>query len=251
MVDTIMTRQAQLECGYFKSGSGSETVFILGSCRTLAFLNYLIRWNSGEGNNRFTIYRIDVCDTVWNAQGQMIDNVPILAAMETNERILSVLRNSTIFVHEFLHNFGMFNTDREAEKNIYQYGMTAINDISIPNWHDVFVLYNDFADFNAWTEDWVQKGEAAIQRVVDLCALTSFPEMGDYIRDNWRNIRFFYRPNHTSKEFTLKIFKLMNEKYLGLPLSQEFWDGASQEDQFKEPHTQVTDLDRAAYGLTW
>lgn len=251
MIDTICTRQGQLQDGYFKCGSGPETIFVLGSCRTLAFLNYLNRWNTTEGNNRFTIYRIDVCDTNWNAQGQMIDNAPILAAMETDERILSVLRNATIFIHEHLGNYGMFNTSRDAEKNIYQFGMTAPIDISIPNWHDVFCLYNDFVEFNALTDDWAQKGEAAIQKVVDLCPLTSFPEMGDYIKDNWRNIRFFWRANHTSAAFTLKIFRLMNEKFLHLPLSDEFWAGAATEDMFRDPHTTVTQQDRDAYGITW
>jgi hypothetical protein len=96
-----------------------------------------------------------------------------------------------------------------------------------------------------------RKGEAAIQKLVDLCPLTSFPEMGDYIRDNWRTTRFFWRPNHTSAAFTLKIFRLMNEKILALPMSDEFWAGAATEDMFRDPHTAVAQQDRDAYNITW
>lgn len=251
MIDTILTRRAQIQNGYFQSGSGPTEILIVGSCRTIAFLNYLIRWNDGEGKNQFTIRRIDPCDWHFNEQGEMIDIRPALATAETDPRILSVLKSSTIFLHEHFANYDIFNTDRSAERHIYQLGVNAATDISIPNWHDTFVLYNDFMDFNAMTPDWTEKGEAAIQKVCDLCQLTSFPEMGDYIRDNWRKIRFFWRPNHTSKHFTLKIFELMNEKFLHLPLSDEFWNGARQEDLFQFPNTAVTDHDREAYGLTW
>lgn len=251
MISTIETRQAQLECGYFQSGSGPEMIFILGSCRTLAFLNYLIRWNIGEGKNRFTIRRIDVCDTNWNSQGQVVDNVPILKAMETDERILSTLESASIFIHEHMGNYGMFNTDRGSESNVYQFGMNATTDISIPNFHDRFVLYMDFCDFHALTDDWAQKGERAIQEFVDLCVLTSFPEFGAYFKENWRTTRFFWRPNHTSAAFTLEIFRLMNERFLGLPLSEEFWAGARTEDQFAHPNTSMTQADIDAYKLTW
>ncbi len=195
MISTVQTREAQLRDGYFQSGSGPEMIFILGSCRTLAFLNYLIRWNDGEGHNRFTIRRIDPCDCHWDISGNMVDVEPILENMKMDERVLSTLRNTFIFIHEHFGNYGMFNTSREADLNIYQFGMNAMTDISIPNWHDVFVLYQDFMDFNAMTDHWSRDGEAAIQRVIDLCALTSFPEMGDYIKENWRNIRFFWRSN--------------------------------------------------------
>lgn len=251
MIDTINTRQAQLECGYFQSGSGPETIFILGSCRTLAFANYLIRWNNGEGKNRFTIRRIDPCDLHWNSQGQNVDVEPLLKAMETDERVLSTIRSASIFIHEHLHNYAMFNTDKEADKTIYQFGMNAATDISIPNFHDRFILYMDFCDFHALTDHWSQQGEKAVQEFIDLCALTSFPEFGEYFQKNWRTTRFFWRPNHTSAAFTLKIFELMNDKFLQLPLSEEFWAGARTEDQFSSPHTSVTQHDIDAYGLTW
>jgi hypothetical protein len=59
MIDTNDTRDQQLSRGYFEIGSGPEQLLIVGSCRTVAFLNYVHRANS---QNRFTIRRIDPCD---------------------------------------------------------------------------------------------------------------------------------------------------------------------------------------------
>jgi hypothetical protein len=177
----------------------------------------------------------------------------LLAGLETDERVLSVLRSADIFIHEHLASYGMLNTSREAEKNVYQFGMAAPIDISIPNWHDHLILENDYVAYGTTTpEDYVERGEAEVRKFCSLCELTSFPEMGPYFRDNWRSRRFFYRPNHTSAEFTLWIFRQMNDKFLHLPLDDAFWNGAAQEDLFREPCTEVpTENDRKNYGITW
>ena len=249
MISTIETRESQLRNGYFQSGTGPLEILILGSCRTLAYLNYLIRYN--ESKNQMTIRRIDPCDWHWNEQGQPAYVEEVLTRCEADERILSVLRSCDIFIHEHIASYGMFNTSRDAEKNIYQYGMAAPIDISIPNWHDHFILWNDFADFNAATDDWSKKGEAEIEKFCNVARMSSFPEMGDYVRDNWRTIRFFWRPNHVSAAFTSKIFELMNKKFLYLDIDGWMWDAIRAEDQFRDPHTEVHARDREAYGITW
>lgn len=253
MISTLEAKEAQLKNGYYQSGSGPEQILILGSCRTLPYLSYLMRWN--EGKNQFTIRRIDPCD--WT-----VSNVD-LVSLENNECILSAIKSTDIFIHEHLENYGMFNTDHltmhefiikkvRATKNIYQFGMNAKVDIGVPNFHDRFVLFNDYPDCGLTTPpDYVERGEAAIEQFCKLCSLTSFSEMGYHFLNNWRTTRFFWRPNHVAAAFTLYIFRLMNDKFLDLALTDEFWAGAATEDLFKDPHTAVTQQDRDVYKLTW
>jgi hypothetical protein len=145
----------------------------------------------------------------------------------------------------------MFNTSRDASKNIYQFGMKAETDISIPNFHDHFILYNDFAAFGEVQEDWKERGLAAVEKFCDLCDKTSFPEMADYFRNNWRNTRLFWTPNHTGALFTLYLFRQMNDKFLHFPMENDFWQRIGGDDMFREPHTPVHPKDIEAYGLTW
>lgn len=242
MISTIETKEAQLKNGFYQSGTGPQQILILGSCRTIPYLSYLMRYN--EGKNQFTIRRIDPCD--WT-----VENVD-LTTLEKDERILSVLKSADIFIHEHLESYGIFNTAALSEKHIYQFGMNPQTDISIPNFHDHFILEKDYESCGIKTpEDYVAKGEAEIEKFCNVCKRTSFPEMADHFRENWRTTRFFWRPNHTSNVFTLYIFRLMNDKFLHLDLTDEFWAGAATEDLFRDPHTEVTQRDREAYQIKW
>src|SRR6201984_1973429 len=109
MIDTIVTKDQQLRNGYYQSGTGPTEILIVGSCRTVPYLSYLAKWNKTSGANQLTVRRIDPCD--WAGYD--------LTSFETDERILSILRSTAIFIHEYLVNYGMFNT-AGTEKNIYQ-----------------------------------------------------------------------------------------------------------------------------------
>lgn len=243
MISTIESKQQQLANGYFQRGNGSQEILILGSCRTLPYLSYLIRWNETNGEP-FTIRRIDPCD--WTVEHVDIDSC------SRDERIQKVVASADIFIHEHLESFAMFNTSKETPKNIYQLGMKASVDISIPNFHDRFALENDWIDCGLMTPDnYIEQGEEAMRGFCDVCSRSSFPEMGDYFREQWRSIRLFWRPNHVSAPFTMYIFRRMNSRFLHLNLSDEFIEAAKQEDLFREPHTQVTQRDIEGYGLKW
>ena len=47
------------------------------------------------------------------------------------------------------------------------------------------------------------------------------------------------------------VFRRINERFLHLDLTDEFWSGAATEDLFREPHTQLTAYDKAAHGIDW
>jgi hypothetical protein len=250
MIYTYDTKRAQLTNGCFKTGNGPTHVLILGSCRTMAFLNYLARWNNMSGDT-LTISYINPFDWHWNANEELVDFEKAIDSLEKDERILSILRSADIFIHEHFGNYGMFNTSRDNPKNIYQFGMAAPTDISIPNFHDHFILYNDFVSFGTLPDDWVQRGEDAVDKFCLICTLSSFPEMADYFRNNWTKVRMFYTPNHTSKHFTMWLMRSMNDKFLHLPLTDSFWEQVSGEDMFASPCTDITDHDRQAYGLQY
>ena len=131
-------------------------------------------------------------------------------------------------------------------------GMEPEADILIPNWHDHMILENDYRAYGSEPpEDYVAKGEAEIEKFLYVCLLSSFPEFGDLFRDTWRQVRYFWRPNHTSSAFTIQIFNLMNHKFLHLEATNDFMGAIGQEDLFRDPHTAVTDRDRQGYGITW
>ena len=234
MIDTIQTKAQQLTRGYFQSGTGEKEILIIGSCRTVPILNYLVNGNDGS----LTIRRIDPCD--WAFDGYD------LTTIETDQRVLDVIESCDIFIHEYLINYGMFNTANYG-KSIYQYGMKAPVNISIPNFNDHLILENDYVAYGAAIpDDYIEKGEAEIEKFCSHCDISSFPEFTQVFRDTWRSIRYFWRPNHVSAAFTKAIFKLMNEKFLHLPIGD-----VTDEDLFKEPHTSVTQRDREGYKLLW
>lgn len=235
-----------------------EVVLILGSCRVVPFLNYLDAANAVCGN-RFKIYCIDPINYVVDSAGNMLDTSGLLKALETDEHFLSILRSVTIFVHEGLSSFGILNTLRQNHPNIYQFGMAAAIDVMIPNFHDVIILVNDFAQIYTTAfptmlqiENFIfDEGNAHIDRFCGICEKSSFPEFAQWFRDNYLERRLFHSFNHVSSAFTLEIFRLMNEKFLKLELDGNYWNQIGQQDIYANVQTAVTDLDRKWRAFKW
>lgn len=264
MIGTPETKAAQLTNGYYQSGSGPRKILILGCCRTMAYLNYLVRWNSQNGNP-FTIYRIDPTDWNWDMNGNIVNLQQMLDSCRNDERIISVIRRADIFIHEWYSYYGMFNTDRSKPGNIYDYGLNPEMDICLPNFHDKFILLQEFINFDPEIRDVVKadgvtpdvlrlvktKGLKAVDDFVEICNLSSFPEFGTLFRDTWKSVRYFWTGNHVSKHFTLTLFDMMNERFLRLSMDGYYLNEISQEDQFEKPNTRVTKYDVEMHGLSW
>lgn len=266
MIETSNSKSAQLRDGFFQSGSGPTTVLILGSCRTLHYINYLERWNNGSAN-KLTVLRIDPFDWHWNQNDEIVDLESALSECERDERILSALRRTDIFIHEHYQYFGMFNTNKAAPKNIYQFGLNPHTDICFPNFHDRFILFNeqihfddearalaqaDSGDLSVATKYFMRhKGMVALDKFYAICRLSSFPEMAEHFRDTWTRTRYFWTGNHVSRHFTLYLFRQMNDRFLHLPLDDAFWNDAEQVNLFATPCAAVTKFDVEAYGLDW
>ncbi len=249
MIDTVNTASAHYTDGCFRVGSGDHAVILHGSCRIMPYVNYFHRLNSG---NRFTICVINIVNFSFDQHGRPVNVDVFTQRFESNPVLLEMVKRCRWFIHEHAENYGCFNTSKDSPRNIYQLGLQPEIDVSIPNFNDRFILEQDYPACGMPTpDDYIERGELAVKQFCEICGMSSFPEMADYFRDNWRVRRLFWRPNHPSAEFTMRVLRQMDSKFLNLNLSDEFLAAADREDLFREPHTQVTQRDIDGYKLQW
>lgn len=249
MINTVNIKQQQLQKGFFKTGNGPENVFIMGSCRVVNFVNYF------AAMPQFTVYSIDPFNFNWNVNDDRVDYVGALKQQETNQDLLNMLAGCKIFIHEWYENAGMFNISR-----IYDFGLKPEIDICLPNWNDVFVLYQDIVNFDAdirkmASQDYNVIGKLSEQTIKEIdqkvitnlkrfekiCGLSSFPEFGDWFYQNIEKHRLFWTYNHTTKAFTLALFDLINKKYFDGKLTVD----DAHTDMFANNYTHLTEYDIA------
>lgn len=265
-INTVNTKAAQLANGYFKIDSGNEWILVIGSCRAVPYLNYFHDWNIAN-NNRFTICFIDPYNFNYDLQDNRVDLEATIISLETDARILELLKRTNIIIHEYYSNFGMFNFDKTAPKNIYQFGLSPTMDICLPNWNDKFVMFADIvtfdieirkraiADYNVLnklskeTEKAIQEiSTENVRKFLNVCYLADMPEMSDYFQQNWMEKRFYWNSNHVSKHFTLAIFNFINKKWFNSELSVD----ESHVDMYANNYTKLTEYDLAYYpNMNW
>jgi hypothetical protein len=246
--------------GLFQCGNpdSKEVVFMMGSCRGVPHLNFLNAAHDG----RFKIYYVDPHDFHWDAANNLVDLHEAIDTVAKDPRVLEAFRSATIFIHEHYGNYGCFNTDRSAAGNIYEHGMAAPVDICLPNFHSKFILFQEILDVDplirtllqgGHTQDAAEIGRESIKSFKEMCAKTSFPEFADYFEENMRRVRMFFSNNHVSHHFTIPLFRLMNEKFLHLPVDQSFYDGLYQTPDLYASHGVVplTHYDVEAHGWQW
>ncbi len=259
MINTIDIKRKRFD-GLFQCGNpdSKEVVFMMGSCRGVPHLNFL----NAAHNGRFKIYYVDPHDFHWDAQNNLIDLRPAIDRAAQDTRITDVFKSATIFIHEHYGNYGCFNTDRTAPGNIYDHGMAAPLDICLPNFHGKFILFQEIVDqYPAMkgmecqnvVEDIARIGRKALASFKEMCALTSFPEFADYFEANMRRHRMFFSNNHVSHNFTIPLFRLLNEKFLHLPLGPEFFYRLYATPDLYASHGVVplTRYDVEAHGWAW
>lgn len=258
MINTVNTKREQLSFGYFKIGSGSEVIFFLGSCRSVPYLNYFNDWNVQNGN-RFTIAFIDPYNFNYDLSDNRVNLEANINSLETNQNILDLFKRTKYFVHEHYVNFGMFNVDKNSPKNIFQFGMNPEYNISIPAFNDCFILIRDIVSFDLEIKreaiaDYNVTGKLSeytlskiniiknknLDRFYNNCSKTDFPEFAEIFSTNYKSQRFFWNSNHVGKAFTKCIFRLLNEKFLHLDLSNY---RISEVDMYENPRTSLCEYD--------
>lgn len=252
----------------FRTGNpdSKEVIFIMGSCRIVPYVNYLEIWNRTIGNNRFLIYAHDPVNYHWNNLDSPQDAQAAIDAMEGNANLRAILESTTLFLHEYFQNYGMFNTNRSQPKNIYQFGMRPGGDVCIPNFHDVFIMFNDFCAFPPYSdtlaathgnisyetqEEICKKGMENIDRFCDNAGKTDLPEMAQWFLDNWKTKRLFWTMNHVTKNFTLQVWELMNQKFLHLAETPELKREFERIDFLCGHYTPPTEYDKKWFGVNW
>jgi len=266
-INTVNTQKEQLKHGSFKFGNGPDVMLIVGSCRFIPYLNYL-EWL--QAGNKFTIHFIDPCNFNWDAKGNRVDCQAVINELETSEWFLGLLKSSKIYIHELYSSYGVFNSFRINPKNIYQFGLQPELDVMVPNFHDIFILFQDFARcFDGSKELFrhdistigrlsqkVQENTAGIalgnlETFYRTCEMSDIPEFGDEFRKNWQFHRFFWNNNHVTNRFTKAVFRLLNDKFLKLETTDDFWQKVDREDMYANPHTPITRYDVESYELRW
>jgi len=262
----IKARQAVL----FTVGSQTpqKRILIVAACRGIPYLNYLHRYNESAGRP-FSITYINPNDYSFDIYGRPQDCLAKIETLETEAHLLRTISEADIFIHEHHENFGMFNTLKTAEKNIWQFGVRPdVVEICVPNFHNHFILSSDILKYCATDEvraDFKARGrlmlvdehflqatsEHHIRRFIKNCDLSSFPGFGCWFRQNWRVVRPFWTFNHVSAAFTLELFRRMNDQFLNLELDEKFWNAARSEDLFTYPRTPYTQLDESLLGVRW
>ena len=270
MINTINTKAEQLSKGFFSTGNGKETVLVLGSCRSIPYMNYFTELNN-ENGGRYTINFIDPFYSNWNEKDERVDYEQALMECEKNESLLEMFSKVDVFIHEYYGNAGLFNCDKTAGKNIYQFRLNPKIDVCIPNYNDRFVLFGDIVtfdtemrkkamqDFNVigGLSEQTQKeifdiSQQNLNKFYEICRLSDIPEMEQYFKDNFTKRRLFWTYNHVAKDFTYFIFVKLCKKFLGIDLSEQFIRQIYQmPDMFANNYTYLTFYDVKWYGFDW
>jgi hypothetical protein len=270
MINTINTKLEQLTNGYFKTGNGSEVVLIVGSCRSIPYVNYFLLFNK-EYNERFTIIFIDPYNWCFDLQDNRTNLQEVITSLEQHEGLLGMLKSAKYYIHEYYTHFGMFCCDKSAEKNIYQYGLNPDIDICLPNFNDNFILFGDIVTFDAEARrkaiadynvigklseevqyEIFQISQSNLNKFYDICLKSDFPEMKEFFQRNMKDRRMFWTYNHVSKEFTYFIFVRLMKRFLDIDLSEQFIRQVYQmPDMFANNYTYLTQFDLKWYGFNW
>lgn len=270
MINTVSTKEQQLKNGFFKIGNGSEVILIIGSCRSVPYVNYFLLYNSIY-TERYTIIFIDPFNWNFDLNDNRTDFESVITSLESDERILTMLKTVDIFIHEYYSNFGMFNCSKSTEKNIYKFGLSPKVDVCIPNFNDNFILFSDIVTFNTDIRKQVQadynvlnklssqtqevickKSFEGVQRFYEVCLKSDIPEMKIFFEQNYKKVRLFHTYNHVSSFFTLKIFGVIIEKYLKYEHTLDLLHEASKlDDLFATPNTKLTEYDYDCHKYEW
>jgi len=265
MITTNIIEAFTKDNRFFSVGSGNETILIQGSCRMVAYANYLNEWN--KKHNRFKIYII---------LPYLFGTKENINSLENNQEFLNLIKDTKIHISEYIGfekpkfpmlpkpaNLGILNYSQQMATNIYQFGMNPDIDIVVPSWDDHFVLWNDILNFNKDLKDRFDLNPEEVNKEIywitqehynkffQNTSKTDFPEFIDYFYENFRDFRMCWTMNHNTKNFTLPLFRMINDKFLKLDLDGYFWNAISQHDHLQGNCTQLTKYDIEYYNYNW
>ena len=195
----------------------------------------------------------------YNDNYERIDYEAKLLQLEKNGALLVLFKTIDIFIHEYYANAGMFNIIKEADKNIYQFGMNPKHDITLPNFNDIFLMTSEIVSFfpeirKKATQDYNVLGflseevkdeidlikEENLNKFLSICNKTSFPEFGNIFLAEYKKARYFWTFNHVAKRYTQVLFKMICQK-LDIDIKNL---NISDKDLWNHHYTYLTEYDK-------
>lgn len=267
MINTINTKEQQLRNGYFKIGGGNTVILIVGSCRCVQYINYFMALNT---INQYTILFIDPYNFCYDLQDNRVDFETAILALEKDERILSMLPTVDLYIHEYYQHFGMFNSSKEAEKNIYQFGLAPLKDICLPNFNNFFILFSDIVTFNPEIRkqciaDFNVLGKLSyqtelelfkisnenIEKFYEVCRKSDIPEMEQYFKENYKSRRLWVSYNHVGNPFSNFVMdKIISQLKIYIP-HETVYQMANLPDLFDNNYSPLTEYDVKWHEYKW
>jgi len=201
------------------NNNSNENILLIGTCRITPFLNYLI--NDELFGNKYNY----LCVLVY-----MQEMVELSEEIIYNEQIKTQLFNSTILIAEYLKNFNYFNTSRIYEKCIFRVYSSFKHEIILPNWNNICLYTKDLInhknikiDFNKFINKEISLEEFTnilqncqkkeVKRYIEILIKAKWPELIDFIIDNYKNYRLSYTINHPANLHFIEMYRLLITKY--------------------------------------
>jgi len=249
---------------FYSCGTGNETLLIQGSCRVLAYANYLNMWN--QLYNRFKIY---IVMPYTFKDKETINN------LETNAEFLDIIKNTKVYISEYIglerpklpvttkiSDLGILNVSQLMSKNIYQFGLNPEIDIILPSWDNHFVMVNDIFAFDKEIKQRYDSGEnitPELSTIIDNHFINFYqntiksdlPEFMDYFNYMFTLKRLYWTMNHNTKHFTLEVFRMLNEKFLKLPFNSLLNIKIASKDHLEGNTTKLHKIDYELFSYQW
>lgn len=267
MINGNQTKEAQLRDNWFQHGTGPLKILLLFPCRGIFFLNYLADLNV---DNQFTIFYVDPVN--WGLAERQSRETWLAAndRLRVDRRFTDMLASAHWFIHERYVGHEMFSTESICRERIYDHGLHPELDITIPNFHDHLILFNDVIKYSPgmkeramidmrsnqalseWTQnDIVKIGQGEIVRFGLSCRMSSLPDMEGFFESEWTKQRLFWAINHISAAMAVKMFRMANDSFLKLDVPDHLWTQWLADPSFSTPCSIHTRYDVEQYGVSW
>lgn len=271
MIDTNHVKNERFNFYRIGNPKSDDVILIVGSCRMFFYLNYLNEYNK---NGKYLIYFIDPIDYLWDKNNALRPSHDAYTAfvdtMEKRSDLLDIIKKTKIYIHECYKYHGIFNGRDMSRKNIFDFGMKPNVNVCIPAFDNVFMLFSEYIEYSIdyklqAKEDYANNGKLSqdlikkilnrsgehIERFYKNIADSSLPEFRQYYDDNFRKKRMFYTFNHVTNEYTIPIFRMINDKYLKFNIPDSMWTDFKNMRMFDNVKTPYTEYDVEYYGIQW
>jgi len=225
-------------------------VCFIGSCRVLPLLDYFRAYNSLNGEP-FELLCFNPVE-MWKGPGTDIGEIVTEKFKDFRFPRVDVL------ICESLITCGSLNTVDSQPLNVFStLGCAPEALLRIPNWHGMFLYDKEVKMFNTTYASMSREQRIESLRTFMLlyktqflkrCARSSFPELEQWVDDNWLTTRMGSASEHPGGALTWKFFELITAA-MGIQITQALKDHPfCSKGYFDNSDTVLDEIDREANG---